>query len=208
MSTRVVAFICFFGILTCAFCLLAGAALDTSSPARVSSLYDRIGAKLEGDPDLAKSLGTPSRELQNVQWMTGNWLVTAHVFKTAKTPEKIDRGEGTAFSILGGTWLQFQDFYGGETADLGFLTYDVVAKRWLSISIDRTGNAVVSTAARWNGDRLELLSKNAIILGQHVVLRQTIEKRSASEYHLLNEEGLADGAWAVIDEYTYVKKQP
>jgi uncharacterized protein DUF1579 len=206
MSNRIVAGICLLGLLTCGVCLLAGTPSTTTPPARVSSLYDRIGAKLEANPDLAKVIGQPTKELQSARWMVGSWAVTAHVFKTASAPERIDRGEGTVQEILGGTWLQLQDSYDGETDDLGLLTFDPASKRWVSVGIDKTGNAVVSTAERWDGNRLELIAPNAAILGEHVVLRQTIEKRSASEYHVLNEERLADGSWAAIDEYTYVKK--
>ena len=43
-------------------------------------------------------------------------------------------------------------------------------------------------------------------LGERVVLRQTLEKRSDREYRLLNEELLPNGGWRAVDEYVYVKR--
>jgi hypothetical protein len=181
-------------------------ALMLLTPDRVSTLYDRIGARLAADPKLAESLGQPTSELRNARWMVGTWDVTTRVFATAQSPERIEHGRAVISEILGGTWLQFEDSYDGKPQDLGFLTYNPVSKRWTSVSIDKTGNGVTATAEKWEGDRLALIAEGVEIVGERVTLRQTIEKRSPREYRLLNEERLSDGTWAAVDEYIYTKK--
>ena len=169
----------------------------------ISTLYERIETRIAAQPELAQSLGRPSRELEDLRWLIGEWRVSARVFSA---PDQVDRGEGTVTAILGGTWLQFQDRYSGQPEDLGFLTWNVATKRWISIGIDKSGNAITAAGERWEGNRLVLIAENAEIIGERVTLRQTIEKRSAREYRVLNEERLADGTWAAIDEYVYPKQ--
>lgn len=173
----------------------------TSEP----TLYDRVAMQLEARPEVAAVLGKPSPELERARWMVGRWSVTARVFATARAPERIERGESVVTETLGGSWLQFHDSYGGRVQDEGFLSFNPVAERWTSIGMDKVGNAIVSTASKWDGDRIVFLAPDAEVLGQHVVLRQTIEKRSNDEYRLLNEERLPSGAWVALDESVYTR---
>jgi hypothetical protein len=173
---------------------------------RVSTLYDRIAAKMERNPELAEAVGQPSAEIGRAAWMIGRWKVTSRIFaKDAKT-EPEDHGESTVEEILGGTWLQIRDTYDAKPQDHGFLTFNVATKEWIAIGIDKTGNAITSKARGWDGSRLSLVAENAEILGERVVLRQTLEKQSDRQYRILNEERLPSGEWAVIDEYVYRKQ--
>lgn len=191
---------------------LAGAALSFSrvesaqEHLRVSTLYDRIAAKMERNPELAKAVGHPSTELGSAAWMIGRWKVTSRVFARDAKTEPEDHGESTVEEVLGGTWLQIRDTYEGKPEDHGFLTFNVATKEWIAIGIDKTGNAITSKAKGWDGNRLSLVAENAEILGERVVLRQTLEKKSDREYRILNEERLPSGEWAVIDEYVYRKQ--
>lgn len=169
------------------------------------TLYDRVAAQLEARPDLAAALGKPSPEFERARWMVGRWSVTARVFATPRAPERIERGESVVTETLGGTWLQFHDSYDGRVQDQGFLAFNPASSRWTSIGMDKVGNAVVSIAATWDGDRIVFLASDAEILGQRVVLRQTIEKQSNDAYRLLNEERLPSGAWVALDEYVYTR---
>lgn len=72
--------------------------------------------------------------------------------------------------------------------------------------LDSTGNAIRATARAWENNRLVFTTENAVILGERITLRQTVEKRSDTEYRVLNEEKLANGGWAKLDEYVYVKR--
>jgi hypothetical protein len=170
------------------------------------SLYERVAAKLSANPALAEAIGKPSPELQAARWLAGRWNVTARVFATPGNPERVDRGQSTVEEVLGGTWLQFRDTYDGKVQDLSFLTCNPVTRRWISMTVDHTGNAVAATADGWRDGRLVFVTRNAEILGEPVVLRQTFEKRSAREYRVLNEEQLSDGSWVAVDEYLYRKE--
>jgi hypothetical protein len=186
--------------------VLALMLLLAATPDRVSTLYDRVAARLAADPKLAQSLGEPTSELRAARWMVGTWDVTSRVFATPQTPERTDKGRAVVTEILGGTWLQLADSYDGREQDRGFLTYNAPMKRWISIGIDKTGNGVTAIAEKWEGNRLAFIAESVDIVGERVTLRQTIEKRSDREYRLLNEERLSDGTWAAVDEYVYTKR--
>jgi len=172
--------------------------------APVSSLYARIEAKLAQRPELAASLGQAPPELKELRWMLGRWSVRSRVFAQGDAFE--ESGESVVEEILGGTWLQIRDSREGEVADLGFLSFNPVTRQWIAVGFDRTGNAVTSVATQWDGRRLSFVAKEAVIVGERVVLRQTLEKVSDREYRILNEEQLANGTWARIDEYVYLRR--
>lgn len=168
--------------------------------ATADTLYERIAAKLEAHPELATA---PS--LAEVEWMAGEWDVTARVFATDKTSERIDRGRSRVEKILGGTWLALRDTYPSGTQDLGYLTFNTMTREWIALHLDSNGNAVRATSPGWNDGRLVFVLEDIEILGERITLRQTIEKRSAREYRVLNEERVG-GGWAKLDEYVYVKR--
>ena len=170
-------------------------------------LYDRVAAGLEARPQLAEMIGKPAAELEQARWLVGRWSVTARVFATPRAPERVEEGVSVVDEILGGTWLQFHDSYHGRVQDQGFLTFNPASQRWLSIGMDKVGNAIVSTSTRWDGDRIVFLAPDAEILGERVVLRQTIEKQSNDAYRVLNEERLPSGRWIALDEYVYSRQR-
>jgi hypothetical protein len=57
------------------------------------TFYERVAAKLVQDPALAQQLGKPPAELEEAQWLIGDWEVTARVFATKTSPERISHGE-------------------------------------------------------------------------------------------------------------------
>lgn len=161
------------------------------------TLYDRIADKLAANPKLLERPAT----VDDVRWMAGRWSVTAHVFKD----KRVSKGEQLVEPALGGGWLTMRDHYPDGGVDVGYLTYNTITKQWISLAIDGLGNAVKATGKRWDGNKLVLTTENAEIVGERVNLRQTITKRSADEYHVLNEERLSSGNWVALDEYTYLR---
>jgi hypothetical protein len=172
------------------------------------SLYERVGAKLAGDPALARRLAEQPKQLDAVAWWIGSWEVTAHVFATKTTPERTDHGQEQVERLLGGSWLSFRDTYPTGTQDLGFVTFDAVQGVWRAVHLDSTGTTVIAISKGWENGKLVFLTRDAVILGEKVELRQTVEKRSDDEYRLLNEERLASGTWLALDEYLYKRKRP
>ena len=86
------------------------------------------------------------------------------------------------------------------------MTFSPSRNKWISVTVDDTTNAVITTAERWTGNRLIFTGPPVEILGETATLRQTIEKISDREYRLLNEEHLSDGSWVPVDEYRYKKR--
>jgi len=168
------------------------------------SLYERLADKLAANPKL---LDRPA-SIDDVKWMVGRWKVTARVFRTSRGPERISHGEEVVEPALGGSWLLTRDIYPDGGTDIGYLTYNTVSRRWTSIALDGSGNAVTATGRAWKGNKLVLSAADAEIVGERVNLRQTIEKWSESEYHILNEERLPSGRWVALDEYTYERVSP
>ncbi len=169
-------------------------------------LYERIAARLERDPSLAQRLHGAPPELAEMRWMIGSWDITARVFPTASTPQRISKGRGEVRLALGDRWLHVTDTYPDGGMDEGYLTYNGFTKKWTSVTLDALGSALVATADGWRDNRLVFLAPEVEILGEKAALRQTMEWRSDTEYHLLNEEKLPDGRWVSIDEYTYHKR--
>ena len=75
------------------------------------------------------------------------------------------------------------------------------------MTLDAAGSALVATADGWRDNRLVFLTSEIEILGEKTTLRQTIERRSDTEYHLLNEEKLPDGRWVPLEESTYRRSE-
>ncbi len=180
------------------------AAQETSQPAL--TLYERIMTRLERDPSLAQQIEKPPVELAEVSWMIGSWDISARIFATATTPERLSQGRGDVRIDVGGRWLHVTDTYPDGGADEGYLSYNSFTKKWTNVTLDAAGNAFVSTADRWQDNRLVFITPEIEIVGEKVTLRQTLERRSDTEYHLLNEEKLPDGRWVALDEYTYRKR--
>lgn len=165
------------------------------------SLYERVAARLSSRPDLAH-LGQPPSELAQVEWMPGTWQIEVRV----TGEDRVERGTSVISWVVGNCWLQLADSYPTGIQDIGFLTYNVVSKQWISIGLDSAGHAVKSTARAWEANRLVLLAPDTEVVGEKVTLRQTITRVSVDEFVLSNDELLPNGEWRPVDEYRYRRK--
>ena len=201
IATFVGAMVLAYVVAVSAGVTVTGQPVPDSQP--VSSLYARIEGKLARRTELAKIAGIAPTELAGARWLLGTWSVKSRVF--AKSSAFVPGGKSIVEPIMDGTWLQIRDSYADEVEDLGFLTFNVVTKEWVVIGLDRTGNAITAKGIGWERNRLVLTAHDAEIVGERVVLRQTLPKVSDQEYRVLNEERLDDGSWALIDEYVYTR---
>ena len=165
------------------------------------SLYERVEASLAGRTDLGR-LGQPTPQLDQLRWMVGSWAVEAVVFATSGTSARTDHGKARISLVNADTWIQIADSYPEGTQDLGFLTYNLVTRRWVSVGLDSFGNSVVTTGPEWADNRL-VLTGSVEIVGVHATIRQTLTKLSSDGFSLLNEEKLPKGQWIRLDEYRY-----
>lgn len=169
----------------------------------VPSLYQRIAERLAQRPDLARLGEEAPPEMKAVDWLVGEWSIEVVVRATDGSPERHDRGHSTVRRVLRGTWLEISGDYPGGSQDLGFLGFDPVTRRWKSIALDGSGNALVSSAAEWQDGRLVLEAADAVIVGEPVRLRQTVLRVDDDRYDVLNEEPGADGGWHEVDHYQF-----
>jgi hypothetical protein len=80
-----------------------------------------------------------------------------------------------------------------------------VTRRWIALSLDSLGNAVTTTSPGWEGERM-VFTGAALIVGEPATLRQTIHRRGADAYEVVNEERMRDGSWKRLDAYRYVRR--
>jgi hypothetical protein len=71
--------------------------------------------------------------------------------------------------------------------------------------VDGIGNAVTSTARRWDGNKL-VFSGDVVVVGEKATLRQTIIRLGDRAYTVANEERMPDGKWRLLDTYRYSKR--
>jgi uncharacterized protein DUF1579 len=193
------------------FVTASGQAADEKRPApakaasTMPSLYERVDSKLAKDPQLAARVGNPAPELQQLNWLLGTWDVQSTVFATAAAPESNLGGTTVVTRVLGDTWLQFADEIFGKEQDLGFITYNVVTRKWIAAQVDASGNSVTTTSPGWSGNKI-VFTGRALIVGEEAMLRQTLEKISDTQYMILNEERLPNGKWVPLDRYVYRKQ--
>lgn len=169
-------------------------------------LYERIERKFSRNPGLAAHLRAPAEEMKQIAWMAGTWEIESRVFRTSSEAERVSRGTAEVSFKMGSRWLYFHDTYPDGGTDETYLSFNPFTKQWISMTVDGYGNAVTATASKWEGNRLVFLARDIRVLGERVTLRQTMEKRSDTEYHVLNEERLPNGKWVALDEYIYRKK--
>jgi hypothetical protein len=173
-------------------------------PPTLPTFYERVASKFAADPALAAVAHGPTPQMQKIQWLVGTWRVEAHVFATATTPERKSVGTSTVRPMLDGAWLEITGDYADGTHDLNYIAYDASAQRWVSIWLGYTGSALVDYASDWTNDQLEFIAHRARLMGVDVDLRQIVEKRSDTEYHVRNDEKLGK-KWVKLDEYTFTK---
>ncbi len=188
--------------LLLAMLLMCGGAEGCLAAEAAPALYQRIADRLAQRPDL-EHLGEAPAEMAAVDWLVGTWDIEVVVLATDGTPERHDHGRSTVRRVLRGTWLEISGDYPGGSQDLGFLGFDPVTRRWKAIALDGSGNALVSLAPGWRGDRLELIAEDAEIVGERLALRQTLQRHGDDAYEVVNEERSADGRWSVVDRYSF-----
>ncbi len=184
-----------------ALCLLI--MLPIAAEAKEATLYDRVAARLKRDPALARQLGRPAPEMKQVAWMVGTWDITARV--DAAPGRAAEKGRSIVTPLFGGVWLEIRDTYPQGNQDVSYLGFNPATKRWSSTTIDAVGNAVASTATRWEGGRI-VFAGEVVVVGEKATLRQTIARQGARAYTVTNEERMPGGAWRLLDTYRYTRR--
>ena len=183
--------------------MIAGNAVRAQqAPPRDSDIYARVENRLAHDPALAAAIGRAPVELARLGWMLGSWSVEARTMTSSSTAPA-ELGASTVQPVMDGAWLEIVDRYPGGTQDIGYLTYNLATRRWISVTIDSLGNANAIFSDGWEGNRI-IFEGDMIVVGLFAHLRQTITKISDSEYRVRNEERVGHD-WRTLDDYHYRK---
>ena len=164
-------------------------------------LYARVEQHLTAVPALAASLGRPAPEMADIAWMTGEWQVDAMVCGNGHT----DHGISHISPVFGGVWLEMRDSYPDGNQDLGYLGFSATAGGWISLGLDKAGNANL-TPGRRLPDGSIVIEGDFLIVGIKAHLRQTLHRLDADSFRIDNEELMAQ-EWKPVDTYLYRRRR-
>jgi hypothetical protein len=143
---------------------------------------------------------TRRRKMAEFSWLAGEWSSENRVRATPTTPAYTDTyvytyrfcDDDSRITVSGP---------GGK--DRPYLTYDPFSERYMMTFTDVIYG--VLQASNWSGDSI-VFEGPLTSLGADCHLRQTLSKRGDDEFHLLNEERLADGSFVITDEFDCRRK--
>jgi hypothetical protein len=141
-----------------------------------------------------------SAELARFAWLVGDWTYENRVPATAVSPAYCDVGSTTFAVSPDGKWFCAQYPDGRQ---LPLITYDPCSRQWMYVLTQ--GSFGLLRSPGWIGDRITFTGLMTMI-GVECDWRMTWTKESGGTFGFVNEERLADGTWAYIDEWTYHRK--
>jgi hypothetical protein len=153
-------------------------------------------------PVIARFPAIRQERIGEFKWMIGDWAFENHVRATPTTPAYTDTyaytyalaDNGTRYTVSG---------HGAKARP--YLTFDPFSNRWMMTFTEGLFGVLQSNG--WESETI-VFSGPLTMLGIDCELRQTITKKSPDEFHILNEEKLADGSWREADEFFCGRKQP
>lgn len=151
---------------------------------------------------LARFPAIRQQRIAEFKWLIGDWAFENHVRATPTTPAYTDTyyytyalaDDGARYTVSG---------HGAKARP--YLTFDPFSNRWMMTFTEGLFGVLQSNG--WDGDSI-VFSGPLTMLGIDCELRQTITKKGPDEFHILNEEKLADGSWREADEFFCRRKQP
>lgn len=176
--------------------------LPLPATATDDGLYARVEQHLAANPALAGGLGKPAPEMADIAWMLGEWRVEA----TISGADHTDRGTSYISPVFGGVWLEMRDTYPDGNQDLGYLGFSPASGGWISVGLDKAGNANLSTGRRLPDGSI-VIEGDFLILGVTAHLRQILRRLDADNFRIDNEE-LSAGTWKLVDTYLYRRASP
>lgn len=144
---------------------------------------------------IAKFPAIRQQRIEEFKWLVGEWSFENHVRATPTTPAYTDTyfytyelaDNGTHFTVSG---------HGAKARP--YMTFDPFSNRWMMTFTEGLFGVLQSDG--WQGDAI-IFAGPLTMLGVDCELRQTITKKGANEFHIVNEEKLLDGTWRETDEF-------
>ena len=138
-----------------------------------------------------------SAELATFRWIAGTWRWENTVPATALSPAYTDVGTVTFSFGEKDTWICLSAPDGRLIPNI---TFDPFSRQWIYALTN--GSYGVLRSPGWVGDQIVFTGVMTMI-GIDCDWRMTWTRKSGDAFEFMNEERLADGAWAYIDEWRY-----
>ena len=144
------------------------------------------------------SLATLGRaESERFDWLIGAWRFENPVPATPLSPAYCDRGTAAFARSDDGRWIS------AVTADgrrLPMITFDALSRTWMYLLM--SGSYGLLRSAGWVGNQIVFTGLMTMI-GIECDWKMTWTKTGDDAFGFVNEQRLADGSWAYIDEWRY-----
>jgi hypothetical protein len=151
--------------------------------------------------DFAAGLPASRRAaMDTLRWIAGEWDSINTVPATRHNPAYAETGTGVLTLCEKENWI----CRGREGTQKPHITFDPFSKQYMYVLTE--GAYCVLRSPGWQDQRL-VFTGHMTMIGVDCEWRTTLTKRSAAEFHYLNEEQLPGGEWALIDEWLFTRKE-
>jgi len=150
------------------------------------------------DPAALRALATArDAELETFAWLIGSWRYENAVPATRVSPAYCDVGVATFVPNADRTWICMLATDGRQ---LPLLTFDAWSLQWIYALTN--GAYGILRSPGWDGDQIVFVGTMTMV-GVTCDWRMTWSRHGADGFVFVNEERMADGSLAYIDEWRY-----
>jgi len=150
---------------------------------------------------LAALAAVRTAEFDRFRWLAGDWTYENPVPATPISPPYCDVGVASFGVSEDGRWI-------GAVVENGrlqpMITFDPCSRTWMYLLTN--GSYCLLRSPGWNRNELVFTGLMTMI-GIECEWRMRWTKISHDEFGFVNEERLADGSWAYIDEWHYRRRR-
>src|SRR5580698_5846709 len=141
-------------------------------------------------------------ELDKLAWLNGAWNHDNAVPATRVSPPYSDIGKSRFARSKDGMWICAVAPDGTETPQI---TFDPFSKQWIYV-LTRGSYGILRSTDGWSDNRI-VFSGLMTMIGINCEWRMSWTRHDDDNFSFTNEERLADGTWAYIDEWHFRRKR-
>ncbi len=138
-------------------------------------------------------------EIERFRWIAGEWNYENSVPETRMSPAYTDIGK-QRFAVTDDGWVCMLS---PDGAQYRFLTFDPFSRQWIYV-LTRGSFGMLRSREGWTGERIAF-SGLMTMIGIECEWRMTWTRIGRDEFRFVNEERTADGSWAPIDEWRFLR---
>jgi hypothetical protein len=150
---------------------------------------------------LAQLAAARAAELEKLHWLAGEWNYENRVPATRLSPAYTDIGSSRFTIGDKGAWICLVEPDGKE---IRHITYDAFGCQWIYV-LARGSYGILRSREGWMDGRI-VFAGRMIMLGVDCEWRITWTHKAKDAFGFTNEERLADGTWAYIDEWHFTRR--